>query len=212
MQINFATYIPGNSVVHACDARVKLVALFVYSLALLLLPWWGVVALGVLFLAALCASRVPVWRILGPVMIPVYVLAVIALVCNGLPTGVIVALRIMLLVAMSLLVSYTTTSTQVMRALAWLLQPLGRLHVPVRDIVLALSLALRFIPVVAEEFCRVHDAQAARGSSFARGSFWARAKAWGRVFVSLFVALFRRADNLAAALDSRCYGAEHDKI
>lgn len=212
MQINFATYISGNSVVHRCDARVKLVALFVYSLALLLVPWWGVVALAVLFVVALVSSQVPVVRILGPVMIPVYVLAAIALACNGLPAGLVVAARIVLLVAASLLVSYTTTSTQVMRALAWLLQPLARLHVPVRDIVLVLSLALRFIPVVAEEFCRVHDAQAARGSAFAAGSFWARAKAWGRVFVSLFVSLFRRADNMAAALDSRCYGASRDKI
>lgn len=219
MQINFDTYIPRDSVVHEADARLKIAVLFVYSVALLAVPaWWGVLLLAVVFVAALAASRLPVERILGPVMIPAYLLAAISLTCNLLPSaggllaGALAAARIVLLVAASLIVSYSTTPVQVMDALKWFLGPLGRIGVPVNDVSMALSLSLRFIPVTADEFCAVYNAQAARGASFARGGLWARLKAWASIFVSLFVRLFRRADNLAAAMESRCYGAPHDKI
>ena len=115
--------------------------------------------------------------------------------------------RIVLLVVASLAVTYTTTSTELTDALGFFLRPLKRLGVPTDDIAMVFSLALRFIPVTAEEFGRVHDAQWARGASFAEGSLWERLRAWQTVLIPLFVGLFRRADSLAVAMDARCYGA-----
>ena len=96
---------------------------------------------------------------------------------------------------------------RLMNALGDFLRLLKRIGVPSDDIAMVFSLALRFIPVTAEEFGRVHDAQWARGASFAEGSLWERLRAWQTVLIPLFVGLFRRADSLAVAMDASCYGA-----
>lgn len=219
MQINFNTYIPRESPIHTCDARVKIAALFLYSLALVVAPWWwAVLALALLFAVVLVVSQLPLARVVGPVLVPAYVLAGIAFACNLFPgaggwlVGLMAAARIVFLVAASLVVSYSTTSSQLMAALRWYLRPLGRIGVPVDDVCMALSLSLRFIPVTAEEFSAVYNAQQSRGAAFSCGGLWSRLKAWASVFVSVLVRMFRRADNLAAAMESRCYGAPHDRI
>ena len=125
----------------------------------------------------------------------------------GFGRGCFYAARIVLLVVMSLVLTYTSTSTDLTDAFASFLRPLRRLHVPVDDIATALSIALRFIPVTAEELLRVRDAQWSRGASFDEGGAWRRLRAWGNVFIPLFVGLFRRADCLAVSMDARCYGA-----
>ncbi|MEF9926125.1 MAG: energy-coupling factor transporter transmembrane component T [Raoultibacter sp.] len=126
----------------------------------------------------------------------------------GFARGCFYSLRIVLLVLASLVVTYTTTSNALIDALQSFLRPLRALHVPADDIATMFSIALRFIPVTAEEFSRVHAAQWARGSSFDEGSLWSRLRAWQTVLIPLFVGLFRRADTLAIAMESRCYGAE----
>ena len=138
---------------------------------------------------------------------PVALIGSFGLVPAGLARGLFFAVRIVLLVVASLTVTYTTTSTELTDALGFFLRPLKRLGVPTDDIAMVFSLALRFIPVTAEEFGRVHDAQWARGASFAEGSLWERLRAWQTVLIPLFVGLFRRADSLAVAMDARCYGA-----
>lgn len=138
---------------------------------------------------------------------PVALVGSFGLVLAGLARGCFFAVRIVLLVTASLVVTYTTTSTELTNALAAFLRPLRRLHVPVDDVAMVFSLALRFIPVTAEEFGRVHDAQWARGAAFAEGNLWERLRAWQTVLIPLFVGLFRRADSLAIAMDARCYGA-----
>ena len=125
----------------------------------------------------------------------------------GFARGSFFAARIVLLVVASLVVTYTTTSTDLTAALGDFLRPLRRLRVPVDDVATVFSLALRFIPVTAEEFSRVHAAQWTRGAVFDEGSLWQRLRAWQTVFIPLFVGLFRRADALAVAMDARCYGA-----
>ena len=250
MRINVSSYIPGTSPIHACDARVKIVLLAMYSVTLFLVDTWsGLVLCGALFAAAAVSSRIPLRRFFA-LLAPVYVLAAFAVVFNGfafdvgqaapgaapplmgqepglfgsLPPVVLVgsfglvpaglargcffAVRIVLLVTASLVVTYTTTSTALTDALADFLRPLRRLRVPVDDIAMVFSLALRFIPVTAEEFGRVHDAQQARGASFSEGGLWGRLRAWQTVLIPLFVGLFRRADALAVAMDARCYGAQ----
>ena len=138
---------------------------------------------------------------------PVALIGSFGLVPAGLARGLFFAVRIVLLVVASLTVTYTTTSTELTDALGFFLRPLKRLGVPTDDIAMVFSLALRFIPVTAEEFGRVHDAQWARGASFAEGSLWERLRAWQTVLIPLFVGLFWRADSLAVAMDARCYGA-----
>lgn len=140
-------------------------------------------------------------------MPPVALIGSFGFVPAGFARGCFFALRIVLLVVASLAVTYTTTSTELTAALGDFLRPLRRLRLPVDDIATVFSLALRFIPVTAEEFGRVHDAQQARGAAFDDGSLWQRLRAWQTVLIPLFVGLFRRADALAAAMDARCYGA-----
>ncbi len=139
-------------------------------------------------------------------MQPVALIGSFGFVPEGFARGSFFAVRIILLVVASLIVTYTTTSTELTEALGDFMKPLRRLHVPVDDIATVFSLALRFIPVTAEEIGRVHDAQMARGASFGDGSLWQRLGAWRTVFIPLFVGLFRRADVLATAMDARCYG------
>ena len=80
------------------------------------------------------------------------------------------------------------------------------LHVPADDIAMVFSMAIRFIPLMAQEICAIHDAQFSRGASFHRGGLWQRLSAWPPVFIPLFVGMFRRADKLSVAMDARCYG------
>ena len=248
MRINVSSYIPGDTVVHTCDARVKIVLLLVYSVTLFLVHSWvgmGFCTLG--FIGAVAASKIPLRRFLA-LLIPVYVIAAFTIVFNGFSfnvyqvtdmsaglgdvssgilanmspvaligsfglvpagfaRGCFYAVRIVLLVVASLVVTYTTTSTQLTSALASFLRPLRTLKVPVDDIAMVFSLALRFIPVTAEEFGRIYDAQWTRGAPFSEGSLWGRLHAWQTVLIPLFVGLFRRADTLATAMDARCYGA-----
>lgn len=124
----------------------------------------------------------------------------------GLGRGLFFGLRIVLLAWGSLLVSLTSTSTELTDALRSFLAPLRPLRVPVDDVATALALAVRFIPLLADEFCQVRDAQWSRGSAW-DGGLVARLKVWTAVMIPLFVGLFRRAGALAQAMDARCYGA-----
>lgn len=152
---------------------------------------WGGVSAGVLAQAA-----------------PVPLVGAFGFVPAGFARGCFFAARILLLVFASLIVSFSTTSTDLTAALNDFMRPLRRLGVPTDDAAMVFSLALRFIPVTAEEFGRVHDAQWSRGAAFGEGSLWQRLRAWQTVLIPLFVGLFRRADTLAQAMDARCYGAD----
>ena len=246
MQVSVNTYIPKNTPIHTCDARVKLVLLLAYSIALFLVQTW----IGMGLLAAACLivwalSKIEIRAFLAP-LIPLYILLAATLIFNaftfdisnagtsyggggvypeslgsfepvaligtfgfvpdGLMRGLFYAIRIFLLVFMSLVVSFSTSSTELMDAFRRLLTPLRALKAPVEDIAMMASIALRFIPITAEELHRVQVAQRSRGADFEKGSVFARLRIWNTVLVPLFVGLFRRADNLALAMESRCYG------
>lgn len=215
-----STYIAADSSVHRYDARSKLFLLLVYSVCLFFIDTWaGMAGAAVLLLAVLAASRLPVGRVLG-IAVPVYVLAAFTVAANaltyadggfafteaGLVRGCFFAARILLLVWASLIVCFSTTSTQLTDALIWALRPLRRLRVPVDDIAMVFSIALRFIPVTAEEYLRIRDAQWSRCAPLDEGSVIARLRAHSAILIPLFVGLFRRADVLAQAMDARCYG------
>ncbi|MCL1798097.1 MAG: energy-coupling factor transporter transmembrane protein EcfT [Eggerthellaceae bacterium] len=136
---------------------------------------------------------------------PVSLIGSFGFVPEGLVRGCYYALRIILLVVASLVVSFTTTSTELIDALYDYLKPLRAFRVPVEDIAMMISVALRFIPLTAEELFRVQAAQQSRGAVFSEGELVKRIAAWQPVLIPMFVGLFRRADNLALAMESRCY-------
>lgn len=124
----------------------------------------------------------------------------------GFARGCFYVVRIALLVAASLLLTTTSTSTDIAAALESFLTPLQRMGLPTQDVVTIVSIALRFIPLSIDEFQMVKAAQMSRGSNFDSGGLNQRLRAWGRVMIPLFVGLYRRADDLALAMDARCYG------
>ncbi len=212
MRLRTSVYIPGDSPVHRCDARVKVLLLAIYSVAV----FWVDTAAGMALFAgglAVCVvvSRVGLTRVLA-VGAPVYALAALTVLFAainpdvGAWQGCLYAARMIVLVLASLLVTFTSTSTQLSDALGWFIRPLGRLRVPVDDIAMVFSLVIRFIPLTAQELGRLRDAHLARGAAFEGGAPSKRLRAWGEVFVPLFVQLFRRADRLSVAMDARCYG------
>lgn len=220
MQHSATIYIKGDSFIHRLDPRAKLVILAVYSCALFFVNGWlGMVFMGALFALALAASRLPARKVLACGAV-VYVLAAFAVLFNcirfseghpffslvGFETGCLYAVRILLLFWMSLLLCFTSTSTDLMAGFAKLLSPLRAFRVPVDDVALVLSLALRFIPLTSAECAQIRQAQRARCAHFDDGTLWQRFQAAGNAFNALFVGLFRRADRLALAMDARCYG------
>ena len=124
----------------------------------------------------------------------------------GLSRGCLIGVRICLLVWASLIVCYATTSTQLVAAFLWFLRPLRAVRVPVDDVAMTLSIALRFIPLIAVEYDQIRDAQWARGAAFDEGGPVRRIRAHVAILLPLIVGLFRRADRLAEAMDARCHG------
>lgn len=193
------------------DARVKLGWLLAYSLALFVAQ--SAVALGALALllaGAVTGARVSVTRIARDGAF-VYPLALVIFCCNGAFQGWgsagLVAARILLLAFASILLMRTTNPVEMTTALRQLLVPLGRLGLPAHDFASALSLALRFIPLMTEELALVRAAQQSRGVSFDAGAPLVRLRAAAALMMPVFVGLFRRADRLAGAMDARCFGA-----
>lgn len=192
-------------------SRISAVRLFAFSVPLLVIAAFAIVFNAFSFDVSLAATQQPSG--LGVVSAgafdgidPVVIAGSFGFVPSGFARGCFYALRIVLLVAASLLVSFTTTSTQLTQAFSSFLRPLRAVRAPVDDIASVLSIALRFIPLVAEELGLIHDAQWSRGARFGEGGLMARLRAWATVLVPLFVSMFRRADNLACAMDARCYG------
>lgn len=128
------------------------------------------------------------------------------LTLDGTFVGVFLALRIALLVFACSLLTFTSPVADITAALSRLLSPLGRLRVPVQDVSMVVSIALRFIPTVTESALTVKRAQEARGARFEEGSVLERVKAWALVLAPLFVRLFKTAETLSVAMDARCYG------
>lgn len=227
--IALGAYVPGASVVHRLDARVKIALLLVATVALFcvgnLVALLAVLA-GALGLFAL--AGVPLGR-MARNLLPMAIVFAVMLLANtlrfdgsgdivlaggfglsmaGALRGGAAVVRIACLVALALLVSSTTTASALTESLLCLLAPLRRLRVPVDDIATTLSIALRFIPVCAEQLDRVATAQRARGARVGQGSLVHRVTSWVPVMIPLIVGLFRRSEALANAMQARCYRGE----
>lgn len=219
-------YRAAETPLHHLDARVKLACLLAVTVALFAAS--SPVALAAMAAAVLAAAHLGGLsaRELAQGLRPTAIILAFSLLANafvadgtasltlvgplgisypGLARGALAVGRIAVLVFAALVLSATTSSTAVADALTSLMAPLSRLDVPVGDIAMTVSIALRFIPLTAEELVRIRDAQRARGVDFAQGSVSARVRRWLSVLAPLVVALFRRADDLAQAMAERCY-------
>ncbi len=224
--ISIGRYFPGQSVLHRLDARIKI--LLVFAMIIMLFICKNFYALGLMTLVVffiILISRVPIKTIiksLKPLVFIVLFTAVLNLFYTqgtnilfeykffkisdkGLYTAVFMSTRIILLVTVSSLLTYTTTPTSLTDALEKLLSPLKVFKIEVHTIAMMMTLALRFIPTLIEEIDRIMNAQKARGADWESGSLVSRAKALVPILVPLFISSFRRAYELAFAMECRCY-------
>lgn len=218
-------YAPGCTVMHGLDPRAKLVLLLVATIAAFAASGpWGLLAAALGLVAALVSSKTSpatIARGLRPaaVVLALSVLSnAVVLVgqpgfsADGLARSAAVVCRIALVVGFALTFSSTTPPPAIADALAALMAPLRRLGVPVGAIAMSSSIALRFIPLATEEVDRIRCAQRARGARLDEGGLLGRLRGWGQVLVPLVVGLFRRADELAAAMVDRCYTGEQTAL
>ena len=224
--ITLGQYFPGSTVIHRLDPRTKLLLLIVYLVAVFMASTLGSYALVILFLAAVTwLGRIPfksMTRGLKPMLIFILLTGLLNLFytkggkllldwwifeiwSQGVATAVAMALRIILLVCGSFLLTYTTSPIALTDGLERLMSPLKRIKVPVHELAMMMGIALRFIPTLIEETDKIISAQKARGADFETGSIIRRAKALIPILVPLFVSAFLRAGDLATAMECRCY-------
>ncbi len=224
--ITLGQYFPGNSPVHKLDPRAKLICVLCYIVALFLAKWWLTYAIMLLVLAVLIkvSSITPkaILRGLKPVVVLLVFTGVLNLLyypgehvllsfwvfsitLEGLRHAFFMVIRIMMLICCTFLLTYTTSPLALTDALESLMGPLKKLHVPVHELSMMMSIALRFIPTLIEETDKIMSAQRARGADFDSGNLIQRAKALIPLLIPLFVSAFRRADELATAMECSCY-------
>ncbi len=219
-------YVPGDSPVHRLDARTKILMLIAYVAALFLAwTWPGQAALALFAALAAALARLPL-RALARGMRPILWLLAITLVLNALMTpgpvayrilgfitltwpginfGLQMAVRLLLLFLASALLTLSTPPVELTDGMESVLNPFRRFGVPAHDIAMMMTIALRFIPTLMTETERIMRAQSARGADFEHGSLSQRMRALVPLLVPLFVSAFRRADELATAMEARAY-------
>lgn len=223
--ITLGQYFPGDTPVHKLDPRTKLVWVVAYIVALFLAKWFVSYALVlVVLLAIIAVSKIQlkvILRGLKPLLLIILLTAILNLFYSqgeilvqfwifkitdqGVINAVFMMLRITMLVAGTFMLTYTTSPIALTDGLESLLNPLKKLHVPVHELAMMMCIALRFIPTLIEETDKIMSAQKARGADFESGNLIARAKALVPILVPLFISAFRRADELATAMECRCY-------
>ena len=224
--ITLGQYFPGNSIIHRLDPRTKLIMLVVYIVALFMATSWISYALMFVFLASVIkASTIPLKSIVKGMKPLVMILIftgvlnlfftqegtllvdfwIIRIYSGGLSRAVLMVLRILMLITCTFLLTYTTSPIALTDGLEALMNPLKKIKVPVHELSMMMCIALRFIPTLIEETDKIMCAQKARGADFENGSLMERAKALIPILVPLFISAFRRADELATAMECRCY-------
>ena len=224
--ITLGQFFPGNTLVHRLDPRAKLLCVILYIVALFTCKGWlGYAIVAVLLFVCIRISKVS-RRALTKGLKPVYFILIFTGIMNlffttgepivdvwllrrisweGVEHAIAMVLRIIMLIMGTFLLTYTTSPISLTDALERLLSPLKKLKVPVHELSMMMSIALRFIPTLIEETDKIISAQKARGADFETGNIFQRAKALIPVLVPLFVSAFRRADELATAMECRCY-------
>ena len=224
--ITLGQYFPGNSPVHRLDPRTKLILLVLYIVALFVAKSW--ISYGVLLVFLFLTIRIstippksiirgmkPLIMILvftgvlnvfftreGEILVDFWIITITS---GGLIRAIFMMARILMLITGTFLLTYTTSPISLTDGLESLMKPLNRLHVPVHELSMMMCIALRFIPTLIEETDKIMSAQKARGADFENGSLMERARALIPILVPLFIGAFRRADELATAMECRCY-------
>lgn len=221
--ITLGQFFPGDTIAHRLDPRTKLLLVVLFIVALFQARGW--VAYGILTLVVAVCMRVShisgknIFKGLKPMIFIIALTGVLnifytdgtpvlpgwIITWEGIARAVQMVLRIVLLITGTFLLTYTTSPIALTDGLELLLSPLKKLRFPVHEMTIMMSMALRFIPTLIEETDKIMSAQKARGADFETGSLMDRAKALLPVLVPLFVSAFRRADELAVAMESRCY-------
>lgn len=224
--ITLGQYYPAKSVLHELDPRVKLAATLIFVVSLFVAKGPVGYALATVFLSIVIRlSKVP-FRFMTKGLKSIVMLLMITVVFNlflldgdvvfwhfgflritdrGIRTAVMVGIRLIYLILGSSVMTLTTTPNDLTDGLEKLLSPLKKIHVPVHDMSMMMSIALRFIPILLEETDKIMKAQIARGADLESGNIIQRAKAMIPILVPLFVSAFRRANDLAMAMEARCY-------
>lgn len=224
--ITIGQYYPTNSVIHRLDPRVKIVCTLAYLISLFLFKSVLVYAISTLFLIAVIrTSKVP-FKFITKGLKPIILLLMMTTIFNlfftstgkilvsigfikitedGLRASVYMVLRLVYLIIGSSIMTLTTTPNELTDGIERLLRPLNKIKVPVHEIAMMMSIALRFIPILLEETDKIMKAQIARGADLESGNIIQKAKSMIPILVPLFVSAFRRANDLAMAMEARCY-------
>ena len=224
--ITLGQYFPGNSFIHRLDPRTKLIMLIVYIVALFVAVSWVSYAVMLAFLIGCIAiSQIPPKSIVRGMKPMVMILAftailnlfmtqgetvlvhfwIITITLEGVVRAIQMMVRILMLITGTFLLTYTTSPIALTDGLESLLSPLKKIHLPVHELAMMMCIALRFIPTLIEETDKIMSAQKARGADFESGSLMERVKALVPILIPLFISAFRRADELATAMECRCY-------
>lgn len=223
--ITIGQYYQTESVLHKMDPRVKLGGTILYIISLFLFKnFWGYVIAALFLGAVIKLSRVP-FKFMIKGMKTIIMLLMITVIFNlfltpgtalvtfwkftitieGLRTAVTMAIRLTLLIIGSSVMTLTTTPNNLTDGMEKMMRPLKVFKVPVHEVAMMMSIALRFIPILLEETDKIMKAQIARGADFESGNIFKRAKALVPLLVPLFISAFRRANDLAMAMEARCY-------
>lgn len=226
--VSFGQYYPVASPIHRLDPRIKLLAAILYIVAIFFIrKFTGFALVAVFLLVLICMSGVPFFKVLKSVRAviflvlftvimsvlfyvdktaePLWAWKFIKIYRKGLINAARMGLRLIFLVIGPAILTLTTTPVELTDGLERLLKPLALMHLPVHELAMIMSIALRLIPTLTEETEKIMNAQKARCADFDTGNIFKRAKAMLPVLIPLFVGSFRRADELADAMDSRCY-------
>ena len=225
--ITLGQYFPGTSVIHRLDPRTKLIMLVVYIVALFTaVSWVSYAVMAAFLLTVIYISKVPfksIVRGLKPLVMilvftgilnlfftdgegdPLVDFWIFTIYKEGIIRAVFMLIRITMLIMGTFLLTYTTSPISLTDGLEALLNPLKKIHLPVHELAMMMCIALRFIPTLIEETDKIMSAQKARGADFESGTLMERVKALVPILVPLFISAFRRADELATAMECRCY-------
>lgn len=231
--VSFGQYYPTNSIIHKLDARIKLFLTLLFIIGIFFIKsYFGFMLTAVVLIAIVIIARLPMTSVMKSIRGILFIVLFTAILNlflikegrvlvhwkiftiteNGVHTTIKMTLRLVLLISSASLLSLTTTPVELADGVESLMKPLTVIKIPVRDIAMIMSIALKFIPTLFEETNKIIAAQKARGASFDTGSLVARAKSLLPVLIPLFVNSFRRADELAFAMDSRCYNASDKRV
>ena len=235
MNVTLGQYYPANTLIHNLDPRVKIIGTLIYIISLFAFKGAsGLIIQSIFLILVLFLSRLPIRLILRQIR-GIYILCAVtalfnifftpgeALVASGNVTiisdqgvinAVLMTIRLIYLVIGTSIMTLSTTPSKLTDGLEKVFAPLQLFKVPVSDIAMTMTIALRFIPILTQEAGRIKRAQTARGADFENGSLIKRAKTMLSILVPLFVSAFRRADELATAMEARAYhgGAHRGKL